>query len=214
MSDIFREIDEELRRDNWQQLWTRYGRYVIALAVLAVVVTAAAVAWREYRLHQREAEGVRYASAIDLARQGKNTEAAEALAALAQGASSGRAALARLEEAAAKVKAGDVDGAIAAYDRLVADSATDAVFRDIATLYGARYRLDKGDTAKAIAQLQPLTNASSPWHGLALEMTAAAELKAGDTAKARADFEQLAKDSAVSQGVRQRANEMLATIAP
>jgi len=214
LSDIFREIDEELRRDNWQQLWARYGRYIIALAVLAVVVTGAAVAWREYRLHQREAEGVRYASALDLARQGKNTEASEALAALAQGASGGRAALARLEEAAAKVKAGDVDGAIAAYDRLVADGGTDTVFRDIATLYAARYRLDKGDTAKAIGQLLPLTNASSPWHGLALEMTAAAELKSGDTAKARADFEQLAKDSAVSQGVRQRANEMLATIAP
>src|SRR5690349_4862887 len=34
MSDIFREIDEELRRDNIAKLWQRYGKYVIGLAVL------------------------------------------------------------------------------------------------------------------------------------------------------------------------------------
>jgi hypothetical protein len=214
LSDIFREIDEELRRDNWQQLWARYGRYVLALAVLTVVVTAGAMAWRQYQASQREAEGVRYAAALDLTRQGKNTDAAEAFSALAQRASTGRAALARLEEAAAKVKAGDVDGAIAVYDRIAADGSADPVFRDIATLFSARYSLDKGDTAGVITRLQPLTNASSPWHGLALEMTASAELKAGDVAKARADFDQLAKDNSVSQGVRQRATEMQATIAP
>ena len=214
MSDIFREIDEELRRDNWQQLWARYGRYVVALAVVAVLVTAAVMGWREYQLRQREAEGVRYAAALELSRQGKNAEAADAFAVLAQGSSSGRAALARLAEAVAKAQAGDIDGAVAAYDQLAADSAADPIFRDVANLLSARYALDKGDPKAAVARLAPLAAPTSPWHGLALELTAAAELKAGDTAKARADFELLAKDTSVSQGVRQRASEMLAAIAP
>jgi hypothetical protein len=214
LSDIFREIDEELRRDNLQQLWTRYGRYLIGLAVLAVVATAAVMGWREYQLHQREAEGVRYAAALELARQGKNAEAADAFAVLAQGGSAGRAALARLAEAAAKAQAGDVDGAVAVYDQLAADSTADPIFRDVATLMSARYALDKGDPMAVVARLVPLASPTSPWHGLALELTAAAELKAGDTAKARADFELLAKDVSVSQGVRQRATEMQAAIAP
>ena len=33
VSDIFREIDEELRRDNLLKLWSQYGRYIIAVAV-------------------------------------------------------------------------------------------------------------------------------------------------------------------------------------
>jgi len=214
LSDIFREIDEELRRDNLQQLWARYGRYVIGLAVVAVLVTAAFVGWREYQLRQREAEGARYAAALDLSRQGKSAEAADAFAVLAQGASSGRATLARLAEAAAKAQAGDVDGAIAAYDQLAADGSADSVLRDAATLLSARYTLDKGDPKTVVARLAPLTNAASPWRGLALELTAAAELKAGDTAKARTDFDALAKDGSVSQGIRQRAAEMLASIGP
>ena len=214
MSDIFREIDEELRRENLQQLWARYGRYVIALAILAVLATGAVMGWRQYQLHLREAEGMRYAAALDLARQGKNAEAADAFAVLAQNASSGRAALSRLAEGVAKTRAGDVDGAIAAYDQLAADASADSIFREVATLLSARYMLDKGDPKAVIARLAPLTSATSPWHGLALELTATAELKAGDSAKARSDFEALAKDGTVSQGVRQRAAEMQAAIAP
>ncbi len=213
MSDIFREIDEELRRDNLQQLWARFGKYIIALAVLAVLATAGFMGWREYQQRQREAEGVRYAAALDLARQGKNEAAAEAFGTLGQ-ASGGRAALARLEAAAAKVKAGDVAGAITIYDGLAVDGAADPVFRDVATLLSARYGLDKGDPRAIITRLQPLTNANNPWHGLALELTALAELKAGDKAKARADFDLLAKDNTVAQGVRQRATEMREAIAP
>jgi hypothetical protein len=213
LSDIFREIDEELRRDNLQQLWARFGKYIIALAVLAVLATAGFMGWREYQQRQREAEGVRYAAALDLARQGKNEAAAEAFGTLGQ-ASGGRAALARLEAAAAKVKAGDVAGAITIYDGLAVDGAADPVFRDVATLLSARYGLDKGDPRAIITRLQPLTNANNPWHGLALELTALAELKAGDKAKARADFDLLAKDNTVAQGVRQRATEMREAIAP
>ena len=31
VSDIFREIDDELRRDNLLKLWSRYGKYIIAV---------------------------------------------------------------------------------------------------------------------------------------------------------------------------------------
>ena len=42
MSDIFREIDEELRRDNLLKLWQRYGRYVIGVVVLALLIAGTA----------------------------------------------------------------------------------------------------------------------------------------------------------------------------
>jgi hypothetical protein len=214
LSDIFREIDEELRRHNLQQLWNRYSSYIIALAVVVVLCTAGVMGWRAYQLNQRQAEGVRYAAALDLSRQGKNAEASDAFSSLAQTSSSGRVALARLEAAASKAKANDIPGAIAIYDQLAADTKADSIFRDAATLLSARYGLETADPQATIAKLQPLTNAANPWHGMAAEMTAITELKSGDKAKAKSDFEALAKDNAVSQGVRQRAAEMAETIAP
>ena len=38
MADIFDEVNEDLKRDQMQQLWSRYGKYVI-LAVSIVVIS-------------------------------------------------------------------------------------------------------------------------------------------------------------------------------
>lgn len=214
LSDIFREIDEELRRDSVAQLWKKYGKHVIGLAVLIVIATAAIVGWRTYQDKQRETQGGEYASALDLARQGKDADAAAAFASLAQKADSGRAVLARFEEAASKVNAGDVAGAIAIYDELAANNALNSAFRDSATMLSARYTLDKGDPQAAIAKLQPLTQPTNAWHGLALEMTALAELKAGDKSKAQKNFDALGKDTTAPQAVRQRAAAMAEALGP
>lgn len=213
MSDIFREIDEELRRDSLEQLWKRYATYIIAVAVLIVLATAGVMGWRAYQDKQREAQGAQYNAALDLVHQGKDADAAAAFTSLTQTADSGRAVLARLEEAASKINSNDVPGAIAAYDQVAADNSADQGLRDAATVLSARYMLDTGDPQAVIAKLQPLAASASPWHGLALELTALAELKAGDKAKAHSAFDSLSKDTTVPQGVRQRATEMAATLA-
>lgn len=214
LTDIFREIDEELRRDNLQQLWKKYGNYVIALAVLVVAATAGVVGWRAYQDSQRAAQGVEYSAALDLVRQGKDADAAAAFASLAKTADSGRALLARFEEAASRVQSGDVPAAITLYDQIATDGSVDQGFRDVATILSARYMLDKAGPEAVEARLQPLASGAGPWHGLALELTALAEMKAGDTAKARGDFEALSKDTTAPSGVRQRAGVMLETFSP
>ena len=86
MSDIFREIDEELRRDNLLKLWSRYGRYIIAVAVLALVVAGGIVAWRDHQLSERRGQSTRYAAALALARDGKESDAVKVFAAIARDA--------------------------------------------------------------------------------------------------------------------------------
>lgn len=214
MSDIFREIEDELRRENLRQLWVRYGKYVIGLVALIIIVTAAYVGWRAYERHVHEAEGARYAAALTLVAEGHPAEATAAFAELARNASGGIAALSLLQEAALKVKSGDVAGAITVYDGLAANASADPIFRDIATLLAARYGLDKGNPQAVAARLKPLASANSPWHGLALELTAVAELKAGDKAKALADLKLIVNDNTVSAGVRQRAIALQKALAP
>jgi hypothetical protein len=213
VSDIFQEIDEELRRENFAKLWARYGKYVIVLAVVLVLATAGVVQWRHYQQHQREAEGARYVGALNLAQQGKDKDAADAFAALARDSGGGRATLARLQEAALKARAGDTAGAIAAYDALANDGSAEPVFRDVATLLAAQYGLKDGEPKAIIAKLAPLTGADNPWHPSALELTALAQLKAGDRTAARATYQRLADDLTAPQGLRARATEMLTALA-
>ena len=48
MADIFREVEEELRRDRAEELWKKYGRYVIALAALVILAVGGVQGWRAY----------------------------------------------------------------------------------------------------------------------------------------------------------------------
>jgi hypothetical protein len=213
LSDIFDEVDEELRRDNVAKLWARYGKYVIALAVLVVLGTGGVVQWQKYQLHQREDEEARYAAALTLAQQGKDKDAADAFALIGREAGGGQATLARLEAAALQERSGDVDGAIAAYDGIASDAAIDPLYRDVARLVWAQLSLKNGDPQPIIAKLAPLTAADNPWHPSALELTALAQLKAGNKAEARAIYERLAADLGSPQSLRTRAGEMITALA-
>jgi hypothetical protein len=79
-------------------------------------------------------------------------------------------------------------------------------------LLTARFQVDT-DPKTAIQHLAPLTDAGSPWHSSALELTAIAELKEGDKAAARATYQKIADDLTAPQGSRARAAEMVAALA-
>ena len=60
MSDIFAEVDADLRRDRWQALWDRYGFLVIGGAVGIVLLVAIIVGYRAFQQSQNEAASLRY----------------------------------------------------------------------------------------------------------------------------------------------------------
>ena len=212
MTDLFREIDEDLRRDNLLKLWKRFGPHLIVGAVLIVVIASGILGCRENQKREREAEGARYVAAADLVRNGKTDEAQAAFAGIATSTTSGRAVLARLEAAGLKAKAGDAAGALSAYDAIAADSSIDRSFRDLATILSAINGLKAGDAKAIVDRLKPLTDAGSPWHGSALELTALAQLKGGDKEAARSTYQKLADDLSAPQSLRARAAEMVAAL--
>ena len=212
MSDIFREIDEELRRENLLKLWSRYGKYVILAVALIVVIVGAIVAWREHQASERRAQSGRYSAALALVREGKNTDAAKLFASLAQ-EGGGYGLLASFEEAELLAKSGDRKAAIAAYDDLSSSSGIDREFRDLAVLLSVMHGLADGDPKIAIERLQRLTEAGNPWRASALELTAVAKLKGGDRNGALEIYKTLADDLTAPQRLRARAAEMAAALA-
>jgi hypothetical protein len=207
VSDIFREIDEELRRDNLLKLWSRYGRYIIAIAVFALVVAGGFVAWRDHQLSERRAQSTRYAGALTLAREGKEADAVKVFAAIAH-EGGGYAILAAFEEAALLAKSGDREAAVAAYDRIAAASEFDSDLRGLAVLLSVMQRMPEADAQTTIDHLAPLTASGNPWRPSAIELTALARLKLQDKSGALALFKSLADDPATPQSLRARAAEM------
>ena len=213
MADIFKEVEEDLRREKLEQLWKRYGRAVIALAVLVVIGTAGSVAWQRYQQHREAQLAEQYGAAIALTdpTTGDLAKADAALANIAD-AGGGYGALAALERAAVKAKAGDLDGAGKIYDGLASDSGAPAALRDLARLLKAMRLVDSGDPAALTASLAPLMAPENPWRFSATELTALLALKSGDQKRATELFTQLADDLAAPSSLRARAAEMAAAL--
>ena len=211
MTDIFSEVDEELRRDNFLALWKRYGKYVTALAVAIIVGTGGYVLYQRYTESHRLQRAQEFMAAAEQIGQGDNSAAIGAFATVAQSAD-GYGILARFRMANLKNRAGDDSGAVAIYDAIAGDSGIPATFRDLATILAATHTLDKADPAALTAKLQPLTADSSPWRFTALELTGLLAHRANDDTKAKTIFAKLADDREAPQGVRARAAEILASL--
>jgi hypothetical protein len=211
VSDIFREIDEELRRDNLLKVWSRYWRYIVAAAVLVLAVAGGVAAWRAHQLSVRQAESARFASAVALARAGKTGDAATVFATIAK-EGGGYAVLASFGEAALLAKSGDHQKAAAAYDRIAGENNISPAFRGLAELLSV-FQTPASEPKATIARLAPLAASGNPWRPTAIELTAVAELKLGDRKAALDAYKRLADDPAVPRDLRARAAEMTAALA-
>ena len=214
MSDeqLFREVDEEVRRDRFEALWKRYGKFAVGGAGLVAAVAVAVVLWLQFQERQRIEAGDRFSAAVQLAASGELEQAAEEFAALAESADSGYRMLARLRQAALLVELGDNDDAITLYDELAADRGVDGVYRDLATLLSVTNQADDGDPGTLIERLDDLTRDGNPWRFSAKELTGVIAIRAGDNARARELFTDLSGDLDAPAGVRARAAELLAAL--
>jgi hypothetical protein len=210
LSDIFQEVDEEVRREKLQQLWERHANLIIALALLVVLGVAG---WRGYDWweNQKAAEaGAAFEAAVALGEADKHAEAQAAFAKLAKEGTAGYRALARFREAAELAKS-DAAAAVKAYDALAADSSIGRALQDAATVRAGLILVDTAPLPELTQRLEPLTAADRPFRHIARELLALAAYRVGDTAAAQKWFDLIATDAETPSGTRQRI-EVLMTL--
>ena len=208
MSDIFREVDEEVRRSQAEDFWRRYSGLIF---VACVILVAAVGAWRFYEWRRETAAaaaGARFDEALQLFQTGKASEGEAALAKIAAEDSGIYQTLARFRSAGELAKR-DAQGAIRAYDGLAAESSLNAGLRDVARLRAGALAVDALPLADAEARLSPLLGSTSVWRHHANELLAAAAIKAGQLSKARQHLDTIIVDREAPANVKSRAEVLI-----
>jgi hypothetical protein len=204
VTDIFNEVDEEVRREQLKKLWERYGNYLIALCVLVV---AAVGAWRAYQwweAKQAAQSGAAFEQAVSLAEIGKHQEAEAAFAKLASDGTAGYRVLARLRQAA-ELALTDRKAAVSAYDAIAADNGAEQVIQDLAAVRAGVLLVDTAPYSEMRARLEPLTAPDRPYRHSARELLALAAWKGGDIVAARQWTDMIINDPLTPAGTRSRA---------
>lgn len=121
MSDIFQEVDEEVRADRIKEMWKTYRFYIIGGAIAIVLGVTSNVFWKEYVSGVQQAESEQFDTAVSLIQDGDTGKAITLLEKMVSETDSGYATIAEFKIAAGLVSLGDVEGAVDVYEGL-ADS--------------------------------------------------------------------------------------------
>jgi hypothetical protein len=209
---LFREINEELRQEQFSKLWSKYGNYIIAVAVAAVVGVAGHQYWQSRDLAKRAEESAQFTTALRATMENRSAEATQTLTKLAETGSDGYALISKLDLAAIKSRDGDKAGAAAAYLAIANDKETAPELRDLALLLSVLQEIDDGDPKALTDRLAPLVASANPWRFNAKEFTAYLAQRMGENQRAGQLFRELADDATAPQGIRARSAEMSAVL--
>ena len=213
MSELFDEVDEEVRREQLKKLWDRYSIYIIAAALLII---AAVAGWRgyEYLEAQKAAEaGAAFDAALDLAEQNKHAEAQAAFDKLATTAPAGYRMLARLR-AAGEVAASDPQAGAKLYDELAADRSIGTEQQDLARIRAAGLLLDTDSYPNMLQRLEAATKPDATFRHTARELLALSAWRANDITSARQWLDMIASDGETPAAMRSRAEALQALLPP
>ena len=205
MSDeiIFREVDEELRRDRVQTAWRRYGPFVIGACVAIIAIVAAEEGWSWWQGSNAARSSDQFYAALDAENNGDIPGAMKALDAVIAQGSGQYPVLARFKEAGLLAKQGKADDALKAFDDL-ATTVSNTRFKELALLSGANLLVDKGDVPGVKQRVTGLLASDNPLRNSARETLGLAQYKSGDLAGALDSFEAILNDPISSQETRGR----------
>jgi hypothetical protein len=212
VSDIFREVDEEVRRERLQKLWDRYSIYLIAAAVLLV---AGIGSWRGYEwwVGKKAAEaGAAFEAAMTLGEQGKHAEAEQAFSKVAADAPQGYRMLARFRAAAELAQVKPADG-VKAYDDIAADRSLGVTWQDLAALRAGFLLVDSAGLSDMSRRLDALTEQGRPFRHSAREILALSAWRNRDVAATRRYIDMIAADAETPPGTRARVDVLSALVA-
>jgi len=203
VSDIFREVEEDVRRERLEKLWKAYGSYAIAGLVLLFAGIGGWQFWQRHELEERQ----KFSDSFVAAQRITNPQtAASTFADLARSAPKGYGAMARLSQAGAMFASGQRDGAIELYKQIAKDDS--GLIGSVARLRAAWGLAESASRADLAELLKPLDQPGNAWRSNAREVLAYADYRAMDTKSALAKYSELTLDPAAPEGLRARAKAM------
>lgn len=202
MSDFLRELEEDIREERIINLWSKYGNYLIGLAIIIVLGTAASVLWQHMKAKSQMRNYASFSQALNLIKQGKKDEALKAFHDLAQ-EGGGYGKLAQLYEASL------LANPEALYAQIAKTNIADPALGKLPKILNAARALNKSE---GIGSIEALTAPNNAWAPLSLELFALENIKKGDSLGAAKFYIRILKEPSITPNEKLRASLMLSQL--
>lgn len=208
MVDFISEVQEELRKDDYNRWLKRYGPYAIA-GIVAVVAAAGFYEWSKARTaKEARVTSQSYIAASETAETGDAENAIREYMAISQTAPSGYAGLALMRSAELELDKGNSVKAVELLEQAAAKFELPR-HQQLAQIKAVYILAGNGEYAKVLERATPLAEKGEPYEFLARELVGFAAKELGDLSKAREQFSYLDTIPGVPGSIKQRAKQYL-----
>lgn len=211
MTDLFEEVEEQLRSDRYRQLARQVLPWMLGGAAIALALTLGYWAWDNYQKTMIAKASESYAEAIDSFVAGDRAKARQLWTEVSKSGARGYKALSLMHLGAYAVNDKKMTEAVKLFDEAAA-AAPDPLIGDAARLKSAFALLDTASLKDLEGRLKPLLEDGRPYRVQAREALGFAKLRAGDLSGARGEFTLVSQSLDASEGARARAEAAKALI--
>lgn len=211
MTDLFEEVEEQLRSDRYKQLARKLLPWVLGIAAAVLVGFLAYWGWTEYRNRQIAEASETYSAAMEAYVAGDRQKSQQLWAEVSNSQAGGYKALALMHLGAIQLEQNKTAEAVKLFDQ-AAEASPDPIIGDAARLKSALALLDTAPLSEMEGRLEPLMEQGRPFRALAREALAYAKVKAGDLAGARGEFVLINQSLDAPQSMQQRAQAAIGLI--
>lgn len=211
MTDLFEEVEEQLRSDRYRSLARRTLPWVLAVAAAALIAVLAYWGWDTWRNKAIAEASEQYHAGAQAFVQGDEAKAKQIWTEVSKSSAGGYKSLALMQLASFELRDNKTESAVQLLDQ-AADAAPDDLLGDVARLKSAFAVLDTAPYKDVEARLTPLMKEGRPYRVQAREALAFAKMLAGDMSGARGDFVVLQQSLDAPDGVRARAQAAVSLI--
>jgi len=218
MADSFVEsIEEEIRNENWQIIWNKYGK-VITYAASAVIIGVAVYSmWQRQDLADKEAISSRFTLVQNMIMSGDLNKAIPQIKALSTVSKKDYANLAKLEYAAVLREKNDKE-ALVQYKALFSDPKVNSIVSELAYILYVNASIDIMPAKEILLNIDGFIKELSEkyskghWSLIAKESLAFCYIKLGKNDLAKEALESLVKTTGVPNDMAERAKIILQSI--
>jgi hypothetical protein len=205
MSELLRELEEDIRNEKYERLWHSLGKLMIAASIGVVLVTIAVVVWQDRKQAYATNQTSQFIKGLDRFNVEDYKGAIVVFSALAEDEHSSYFGMAMLRKAQAQILSGDKNGAMKTYQALVDQGGGEEnrVFIELA-------RIIVADTPAKLIDVDsdsPLYHTQSEWKAWQL-------YGQGKKKEAVEVFAALRDDERAPSTLRDRATQVIQHISP
>ena len=211
MTDLFEDVEEQLRADRYRTLATKGWPWLVGILAAGLIAALGYWGWQSYQTNAAGKASVQFSQALEVLARGEKDQAVKLLGDVAKSPAKGYRSLALMQLAGLQLADNKPQEAVKLFDE-AADAAPDRIVGDAARLKSAFALLDTAPYADLEKRLTPLMEDGRPYQIQAREALAFAKLMKGDTAGALDTFKAITQTLSAPDGARQRAQAAVGLI--